>query len=126
MPIVTVTLRKPKTKEFKARLLKTIHAALVEIGVDANDRFQRVIELDDVDFQFDDSFPDVRTRRTDSFVLIEILLGVGRSVKVKKHVINRIVERLSAHGMDPENLMIIVQEVPWENWSPAGGRTPEA
>jgi phenylpyruvate tautomerase PptA (4-oxalocrotonate tautomerase family) len=126
MPIVTVTVRKPKTREFKARLLKTIHAALVEIGVDANDRFHRVIELDESDFQFDDSYPDVRTQRTDSFVLIEILLGVGRSIKVKKQVINRIVERLSAHGLDPENLMVVVHEVPWENWSHAGGRTSEA
>jgi phenylpyruvate tautomerase PptA (4-oxalocrotonate tautomerase family) len=126
MPIVTVTVRKPKSREFKAALLKTIHAALVEIGVDANDRFHRILELDEVDLQYDDSFPDVRTRRTDDFVLIEIQLGVGRGVKVKKQVITRIVERLSARGLDPENLMIVVQEMPWENWSAAGGRMAQA
>ena len=126
MPIVTVTVRKPKTREFKTRILKAIHAALVEVGVDANDRFDRVLELDEGDFYYDESFPDVSTQRTDAFVLIEILIGVGRSFKVKEQVIRRIVERSSAFGFDPENLMIIVQEIPWENWSHAGGRIPRA
>jgi phenylpyruvate tautomerase PptA (4-oxalocrotonate tautomerase family) len=126
MPIVTLTVRKPKSAEFKTRLLDATHAALVEIGAHPNDRFHRVIELDEQDFQFDPSFPDVRTRRTDDFVLVEILLGVGRSVKVKKQLLARIVERLSSSGFDPENLMVLFQDVPWENFSPAGGRVPHA
>jgi phenylpyruvate tautomerase PptA (4-oxalocrotonate tautomerase family) len=126
MPIVTLTVRKPKSAEFKTRLLDAIHAALVEIGAHPNDRFHRVIELDEQDFQFDPSFPDVRTRRSDDFVLVEILLGVGRSVKVKKQLLAGIVERLSSSGFDPENLMVVFQDVPWENFSPAGGRVPHA
>jgi phenylpyruvate tautomerase PptA (4-oxalocrotonate tautomerase family) len=47
-------------------------------------------------------------------------------VKVKKQVLAGIVERLSATGFDPENLMVVFQDVPWENWSPAGGRVPHA
>jgi phenylpyruvate tautomerase PptA (4-oxalocrotonate tautomerase family) len=124
MPIVTVTVRKPKTAEFKAQVLAAVHAALMSVGVDPRDRFHRVLELDDADFLYDDSFPDVRTRRTSDFVLVEILLGTGRSVKVKKQVLAGIVERWSAAGLDPENLMVCFQEVPWENWSPAGGRMP--
>jgi len=126
MPIVTVTVRKPKTAEFKANILAAIQAALVSAGVNANDRFQRVLELDEQDFQYDASFPDVRTRRTNDFVLVEILLGTGRSVKVKKQILGGIVERLSTTGFDPENLMVCFQDVPWENWSPAGGRVPHA
>jgi len=126
MPIVTVTVRRPKTAEFKAKILSAVHAALVSVGVNPNDRFQRVLELDEQDFQYDASFPDVRTRRTNDFVLVEILLGVGRSVKVKKQILDGIVERLSAAGFDPENLMVCFQDVPWENWSPAGGRVPHA
>lgn len=126
MPIVTVTVRKPKSAEFKARLLGAVHAALVDIGASPNDRFHRVLELDEADFQFDPTFPDVRGRRTSDFVLVEILLGVGRSVKVKKQLLAGIVERLSSQGFDPENLMVVFQDVPWENFSPAGGRTPHA
>ena len=126
MPIVTVTIRKPKSTEFKAQLLGAIHAALVEIGTNPNDRFHRVLELEEQDFQFDPTFPDVRGRRTSDFVLVEILLGIGRSVKIKKQLLAGIVERLSSLGLDPENLMVVFQDVPWENFSPAGGRIPHA
>lgn len=126
MPIVTLTVRKPKSAEFKAQVLDAIHAALVEIGAHPNDRFQRVIELDEADFRFDPGFPDVRTRRTDDFMLVEILLGVGRSVKIKKQLLAGITQRLSALDLDAENLMVVFQDLPWENFSPAGGRLPHA
>ncbi|MGA0611604.1 tautomerase family protein [Caldimonas sp. KR1-144] len=126
MPIVTLTLRRPKTPAFKTMVLDAVHAALVGAGVNPNDRFQRVLELDADDFRFDAVFPDVRTRRTDDFVLVEILLGAGRSVKVKKQILATLVERLEAAGFDPENLMVCFQDVAWENWSPAGGRVPHA
>jgi phenylpyruvate tautomerase PptA (4-oxalocrotonate tautomerase family) len=96
----------------------------LSIGVDLRDRFHRVIELDAADFHCDPTYPDVRTRRADDLVLIEVLLGVGRSAKVKKQLPAQIVERLSSAGLDPENVMVIFQDVPWENWSPAGGRMP--
>lgn len=124
MPIVTLTLRKPKTAAFKTMVLDAVQAALVGVGVDPRDRFHRVIELGDDDFRYDAAFPDVRTRRTEDFVLVEVLLGAGRSVKVKKQVLAAIVERLAAQGFDTENLMVCFQDVPWENWSPAGGRMP--
>ena len=126
MPIVTVTVQKPKSREFKVMVLGAIHQALVDAGVNPNDRFHRVLELEEEDFQFDPGFPDVQTRRTNDFVLVEILLGVGRSVKVKKEILTGIVERLATEGFDTENLLVCFQDVPWENWSPAGGRVPHA
>jgi phenylpyruvate tautomerase PptA (4-oxalocrotonate tautomerase family) len=126
MPIVTLTVRKPKTSAFKTTVLSAIHAALVNAGVNANDKFHRVLELDEDNFQFDPTFPDLKAPRTNDFVLVEILLGVGRSVKVKKQILQDIVQGLSSHGLDTENLMVCFQEVPWENWSPAGGRVPHA
>lgn len=126
MPIVTITLRQPKSAQFKQQVLDAIQASLVAAGVNPKDRFHRVLELAESDFQYDDQFPDVKTKRTNDFVLVEILLGIGRSVKVKKQIIAGIVERLQATGFDPENLMVVFQDVPWENWSPAGGRVPHA
>jgi hypothetical protein len=46
MPLVTLTVRKPKSIAFKSRILDAVHAGLVGSGVRINDRFQRVIELD--------------------------------------------------------------------------------
>jgi phenylpyruvate tautomerase PptA (4-oxalocrotonate tautomerase family) len=82
--------------------------------------------LETENFQFDPRFPDLQRDRTDDFVLVEVLLGVGRSVKVKKAILSSLMERVASEGFDPENFMVIFQEVAWENWSPAGGRVPHA
>lgn len=124
MPIVTITFRKPKSREFKTRVLEALYAGLISAGFDEKDRFYRLIELEADDFGFHPTFPDVATRRDDDFVLIEVLLGVGTSVRVKKQIVSETVSRLSAHSFDPENVWIVFQDVPWENWSPAGGRIP--
>jgi phenylpyruvate tautomerase PptA (4-oxalocrotonate tautomerase family) len=126
VPIVTLTLRKPKSADFKTKVLDALHAALVRSGVNQNDRFHRVLELESEDFRYDPSFPDVKTKRTEDFVLIEVLLGAGRSVKVKKQILADFVAQLPALSLDPENVMVVFQDVPWENWSPAGGRVPHA
>ena len=81
MPLVTLTVRKPKSPEFKATVLDAVHAALVSAGVPAADKFQRVLELDAADFRFDPTYPDLKSARDDDFALIEILWSVGRSVK---------------------------------------------
>ena len=122
MPFVTLTVRKPKTAEFKDRVLAAVHAALVATGVPDTDRFQRVLELDPADFRYDTHYPDVQTSRTDDFVLIEIVWSVGRSVKVKKKLLADLMDRLRADGFDPENVMVVFKETSWENWSFAGGR----
>jgi phenylpyruvate tautomerase PptA (4-oxalocrotonate tautomerase family) len=122
MPFVTLTVRKPKTAEFKDKVLAAVHAALVATGVPDTDRFQRVFELDAADFRYDTHYPDVQTTRTDDFVLIEIVWSVGRSVKVKKKLLADLMDRLRADGFDPENVLVVFKETSWENWSFAGGR----
>lgn len=122
MPLVTITVRKPKTSEFKDMVLSAIHDALLASGVPPTDRFQRVLELDETDFRFDPTYPDLASKRDQNFVLIEILLSVGRSVKVKRQIVSSVVDKLSGQGLDPEHIMICFKETTWENWSFGGGR----
>jgi phenylpyruvate tautomerase PptA (4-oxalocrotonate tautomerase family) len=122
MPLVTLTVRKPKPSAFKTTVLDTVHAALVSSGVPAADKFQRVIELEADDFRFDPAYPDVRTERNEDFILIEILWSVGRSVKVKRKLLEEVTAGLTRAGFDMENVMICFKETSWENWSFAGGR----
>lgn len=122
MPLVTLTVRKPKSTAFKTTVLNAVHAALISSGVPAADRFQRVIELDADDFRFDPTYPDVKTGRNDDFVLVEILWSLGRSVKVKKKLLEELMADLTRSGMDVENVMICFKETTWENWAFAGGR----
>jgi phenylpyruvate tautomerase PptA (4-oxalocrotonate tautomerase family) len=123
MPLVTITTRKGKSLEFKSAVLDGVHRALVAAGVPEADRFQRVLELGEDDFRFDPGYPDLAGKRTDDFVLIEILFSVGRNVKVKKKIVADIVAGLSeSQGLDPDNVMICFKETAWENWSFGGGR----
>jgi phenylpyruvate tautomerase PptA (4-oxalocrotonate tautomerase family) len=122
MPLVTITVRKPKTSEFKSTVLSAVHQALVASGVPETDRFQRVIELGEDDFRFDPSYPDLTSTRNEDFVLVEILLSVGRSVKVKKKILQDIMATLSAQGFNAECVMIVFKETAWENWAFGGGR----
>ena len=122
MPLVTLTVRKPKSNDFKTAMLNAVHAALVSSGVPATVRFQRVIELEPEDFRFDLTYPDVKTERNEDFALIEILWSVGRSVKVKKKLLEELMGTLGQAGIDTENVMVCFKETSWENWAFAGGR----
>lgn len=122
MPLVTLTVRKPKTSAFKSSVLDAVHAALVASGVPQTDKFQRVLELEPDDFRFDTGYPDVVGARNDDFALVEIVWSVGRSVKVKKALLADLMARLAQAGLDPENVMVVFKETTWENWSFAGGR----
>lgn len=122
MPLVTLTLRKSKPPSFKATVLDAVHQALVFSGVPATDKFQRVIELAPEDFRFDPRYPDLQADRGDDFVIVEILWSVGRSVKVKKKLLEELMRLLTIEGINPENVMVCFKETTWENWSFGGGR----
>lgn len=122
MPLVTLTVRKPKTAAFKHGVLDAVHQALVGAGVPATDRFQRVLELDAEDFRYDPRYPDLPSDRSDDFVLIEVLFSVGRSVKVKKKIVQDVLAALATQGLDPEHVMLCFKETAWENWVFGGGR----
>ena len=122
MPLVTLTVRRPKSAEFKAAVLDAVHAALVSAGVPAADRFQRVLELSESDFRFDPAYPDLKSPRDADFVLIEILWSVGRSVRVKKKMLAELMESLAHAGLNTENVMVCIKETSWENWAFGGGR----
>jgi len=122
MPLVTLTVSKPKTAEFKTAIFNAVHTALIEIGVPPADKFQRVLELSPEDFRYDAHYPDVQGGRTQDFALVEILLSAGRSVKIKKQFLAKLPSGLGEAGLDPENVMVVFKETTWENWSFAGGR----
>ena len=123
MPLVTLTVRKPKSAAFKTAVLGAVHAALVASGVPQKDLFHRVLELEAENFRYDDTYPDLATPRGDDFALIEILLSVGRSVKVKRKILADIIAAIARDpGIDPDGVMVVFKETQWENWAFGGGR----
>ena len=115
-------MRKPKSSAFKSTVLDAVHKALISSGVPPADKFQRVIELEADDFRFDTNYPDLQTGRNEDFVLIEILWSVGRSVKVKRKLLEQLMGTLSESDFNPENIMVCFKDTTWENWAFGGGR----
>ena len=124
MPLITLTVVKPKSAEFKSGVLAAVHGALIASGVPEADRFQRVLELEPENFRFDRRYPDLSHDRDQDFALIEILLSEGRSVKIKRKIVADILAGLTAAPLQlsGENVMICFKETRWENWVFGGGR----
>ncbi len=122
MPLVTLTVRKQQPSQFKTIVLDAVHEALVAVGVPRADKFQRVLSLDEEDFRFDPSYPDAATPRGTDYALIEILWSVGRSVKVKRQMLEALMTRLEQQGVNPEHITVVFKETQWENWAFSGGR----
>jgi phenylpyruvate tautomerase PptA (4-oxalocrotonate tautomerase family) len=125
MPLVTLTVRRPKSREFKSAVLEAVHRALVTSGVPQKDLFQRVLELEADDFRYDGEYPDLSRSRTADFVLIEVLLSVGRSAKVKRKIVADVIAGVgAAPGLHAEDVMVCFKATTWESWSFGGGRFP--
>ena len=124
MPLITLTVAKPKSAEFKSGVFAAVHSALVASGVPQADRFQRVLELEPENFRYDATYPDLTSPRNENFALIEVLFSEGRSVKVKKKIVADIFAVLTAAPLrlNAENVMIVFKETRWENWVFGGGR----
>jgi hypothetical protein len=122
MPLVTLTVRDSLPAAQRRQILDAVHHALVAVGVPPADRFQRVIALDADSFIADPAYPDTARPRDESFALVEILWSAGRSVKVKRQLLQALTTALGETGFDTEQLMLVFKETTWENWSFAGGR----
>jgi hypothetical protein len=122
MPFVTLTVRDSATPAYRRQLLDAVHAALVSIGVPPADRFQRVIALDAASLIVDETYPDVQGRRGDRFALVEVLWSAGRSVKIKRQMLQHLAASLAEADIDTEQVMLVFKETTWENWSFAGMR----
>ncbi len=74
----------------------------------------------------------VRRPKADAFKAIVLdavhaaLVSAGRSVKVKRKLLDELMAALSDAGFDPENVMVCFKETGWENWAFAGGRIVHA
>lgn len=118
MPLVNIEIRKGKSKEYKKAILEGVHRALVDsIGILEHDRFQRIYELDEDNFE-------APADRTDAVTIIQITLFPGRSFRAKKKLYRAIVHNLGHDpGISGYDIMIVLLEPPMENWGIRGGKS---
>ena len=121
MPLVRISLREGKSEEYKKALADGVHRALVEaIEIPPQDRFQVLTEHSRGSLIYDPSYLGVI--RTDEIVLVQITLSAGRKPPQKRRLYQRMSEILAENpGLRPQELMINLVEVAWENWSFGNG-----
>ncbi len=126
MPLVRISLHAGKPADYRRALGDGVHRAMVEaLGVPAQDRFQVITEHDADGLIADPNYLGIA--RTDDVVLVQITLGVGRKLAQKRAFFARAAELLAARpGLKPQELVINLVEVAWENWSYGDGKAQYA
>jgi phenylpyruvate tautomerase PptA (4-oxalocrotonate tautomerase family) len=117
MPLVKVEIYKGKPKEYKRAILDGIHDALVTaFKIPDDDRNQRLYELTRENFER-------RNNKSLNFTIIEITAFKGRTRAAKKLLFAEIVKNLSHNpGINGDDILIILNEPPLENWGVFGGK----
>lgn len=122
MPLVRITLRKGRTRDYVRDASNAIHDALVATAnVPADDRFHVIEEVDDDRLIAHPSYGGVN--RSDNVIFVQITLNTGRTIDVKRALYADIAKRLQeCVDMRPDDVVISLIEVSKEDWSFGGGR----
>jgi phenylpyruvate tautomerase PptA (4-oxalocrotonate tautomerase family) len=123
MPLVRISLREGKSEQYRRALGDAVHQAMVEaIDAPPQDRFQIITEHSANDLIYDPSYLGVE--RSDNIVIVQITLSAGRKPAQKRKLYQRTAELMAKNpGLRPQDLMINLVEVAWENWSFGNGES---
>jgi len=121
MPLVQISLREGTNPKYRKAIADGVHQAMIDaIAVPPKDRFQVITEYKASDLIYDADYLDVK--RSDEVVFVQITLSTGRKPGQKRALFKRMAELLAkSPGLRPEDLLINLIEVSWENWSFGNG-----
>lgn len=121
MPLVRIDLRAGKSPEYRKALGDGVHRAMIEaLTIPPDDRFQVIAEHPAEGLIYDPQYLGIR--RSDNVVFVQITLSAGRKPQQKRKVFKRMAEILAeSPGLKPQDLVINLVEVVWENWSFGNG-----
>ena len=126
MPLVRISLREGKSEQYRKAVADGVHRAMVEgAGVPEQDRFQIISEHPPSGLIYDPAYLGIQ--RTNDIVMVQITLSTGRKLAQKRQLFKRMAEILAENpGLRPQDLMINLVEVAWENWSFGNGEAQYA
>jgi 4-oxalocrotonate tautomerase len=121
MPLVQIDLRAGKSAEYRKALGDGVHRAMIEaLAIPPEDRFQVITEHPAEGLIYDAHYLGIP--RTDNVVFVQITLSAGRKPQQKRKLFKRMAEILAeSPGLRPQELVINLVEVVWENWSFGNG-----
>jgi 4-oxalocrotonate tautomerase len=123
MPLVRIALREGKSDQYRRAVADGVHQAMVEaIDAPPQDRFQIITQHSANDLIYDPTY--LAIERSDDIVLVQITLSAGRKPPQKRKLFQRMAELLQKNpGLRPQDLMVNLVEVAWENWSFGNGES---
>jgi|SRR5882724_865263 len=121
MPLVRIALREGAPPEYRRVIADGVHQAMIDaIAIPPDDRFQVISEYSAENLIYDPQYLGIK--RSDRVVFVQITLSAGRKPGQKRALYKRIAELLAkAPGVRPEDVVINLVEVAWENWSFGNG-----
>lgn len=124
MPLVRIDLAQGTSLEYRKSISDGVHQAMVEaLAVPEGDRFQVVTEHPPGELIFSRNYLGIS--HSDKIVFVQITMSTGRRPQQKRKLYKRIVELLAASpGVPPQDVIINLVEVVWENWSFGNGEAP--
>ena len=120
MPICHVSLRAGKPDAYRKAILDGLYRSLRDIlTVPEDDQFMTISEHDAANFRTGNAFG---VDRSDDVVYIRIAVFNTRTAAQKKALYQRVAALLGENpGIRPEDIFIIVVDLPPENWSVGHG-----
>jgi len=121
MPLVRISLRQGTSPDYRKAIAEGVHRALIDaIAIPPGDRFQVIDEYPAAGLIYDPSYLGVD--RSDRVVFVQITMSTGRKPQQKRALFKRMAELLAqSPGLRPQDLLINLVEVAWENWSFGNG-----
>jgi len=111
MPSTRIETRKGWLGDRRLELIEAVQRALVaHLKIPESDRSVRLLEYEA------DSFIGTSEKATE----IEVTLFAGRSIEAKRNLYKGLVDELAAFGLAPNEIKVMLIEVPRENWGLRG------
>ena len=111
MPSTRIETRKGWLGDRRLELIEAVQRALVaHLKIPESDRSVRLLEYEA------DSFIGTSEKVTE----IEVTLFAGRSIEAKRNLYKGLVDELAAFGLAPNEIKVMLIEVPRENWGLRG------
>jgi 4-oxalocrotonate tautomerase len=121
MPLVRIDLREGTSPDYRIALGDGVQRAMIEaLALPPDDHFQVITEHPPEGLINDRTYLGIQ--RSDKVVFVQITMSAGRKPQQKRKLFQRMAEILAeSPGLKPQDLVINLVEVAWENWSFGNG-----
>lgn len=118
MPSVLIEVRRPLGERAGADIIEAVHVALREaFKIPASDRCVRLVVHEPHRFECP---PDRVSPELYTHVSLDVF--AGRALEAKRSLYRGIVENLESLGIPRDHVMILLREIPREDWGIRGGQ----